>query len=71
MNKLLSDLQKKPVVPTGQVNGVMGVDFNDEEFSSTDEEDDACESYEQNYVSEEMQKYASIAAKEVPDIYFF
>lgn len=66
MNKLLSDLQKKPVVPTGQVNGVMGVDFNDEEFSSTDEEDDACESYEQNYVSEEMQKYASIAAKEEP-----
>ncbi|KAG5889433.1 hypothetical protein JTB14_032766 [Gonioctena quinquepunctata] len=57
MDKLLADYAKKPIVPTGQVNGVMGVD--EEEFSSTDEDDDVqLENYEQDYVKKEMNRYA-------------
>lgn len=67
MNKLLADYKRKPVVPTGQVNGAVGPNIN-EEFSSTDEEEDddvECDHYEQKYVSEEMQTYAAMAVNSV------
>ncbi|CAH1162791.1 unnamed protein product [Phaedon cochleariae] len=58
MNKLLADLAKKPIVPTGLVNGLLAPDMNDE-FSSTDEEEYEYENYEQDYVRKEMKKYAT------------
>lgn len=56
MNKLLEIYAKKPVVSVGQVNGAMG-DNIEEDFSSTDDDEDQAD-YEQEYVEEEMQRYA-------------
>ncbi|KAJ8936602.1 hypothetical protein NQ314_012217 [Rhamnusium bicolor] len=53
MNKLLSDYAKKPIVPSGVVNGVMGVNLDDD-YSSTESEDDEYEQYEQDYSTEDL-----------------
>ncbi|XP_074032862.1 tudor domain containing 9 protein spindle E isoform X2 [Leptinotarsa decemlineata] len=58
MNSLLAKLGKKITYPTGTVNGVMGVD--DEEFSSTDEDElEPSDTYEQEFVMQEMNRYAT------------
>ncbi|KAJ8973120.1 hypothetical protein NQ317_011048 [Molorchus minor] len=58
MNKLLQIYSKKITVPTGMVNGIMGVNVDDD-FSSTDSEDESqYEQYEQDFVKQEMKKYA-------------
>lgn len=59
MNKLLADYAKKPVVPVGQVNGSYCPqnDVN-EEFSSTDDEQEDYMNYEKDFVEEEMKRYA-------------
>lgn len=57
MNKLLEDYSRRPVVPVGKVNGVMGNDIF-EDFSSTDDEQEDHREYEKDFVEEEMKRYA-------------
>ncbi|CAG9856543.1 unnamed protein product [Phyllotreta striolata] len=65
MNELMNTYYKKTVVPIGEVYGVQGTDYTND-FSSSEEEDNCNygNTYEQNYVAEEMQKYAS-TSKEI------
>ncbi|XP_050500207.1 probable ATP-dependent RNA helicase spindle-E isoform X2 [Diabrotica virgifera virgifera] len=66
MNKLLENFHKIPVIPTGQVNGVVGISTEDD-YSSTDEsEEEEGEEYEQEYVAEEKKKYASFKVDQEP-----
>lgn len=60
MHKLLEDYSKRPVVPVGRINGAMKSDyFEDEDFSSTDDEqEDLITEYEQDFVEKEMKRYA-------------
>lgn len=68
MNKLLADYSKKPIVPTAVVNGAMGI-VEDEDYSSTDESDDEdFEQYEQEFVNEEMKKYARFNTEAKSDV---
>ncbi|XP_057664799.1 probable ATP-dependent RNA helicase spindle-E [Diorhabda carinulata] len=69
MNKLLADFKRKPVVPTGQVNGAVAPYIHDEfSTSDEDEEDEAdCENYEQKFVTDEMQAYAGMTVNPLPD----
>lgn len=60
MHKLLEDYSKKPVVPVGRINGALKSDcFEDDDFSSTDDDqDDLNTDYEQDFVEKEMKRYA-------------
>lgn len=62
MNKLLEDYSKKPIVPIGKVNGVMDTEIN-EEFSSTDDEQEDIREYERDFVEEEMKRYAQCSSQ--------
>lgn len=57
----MQDLQKKPTVPTGKVNGAIYTKY-DEVFSSTDESDDEID-YERDFVEAEMKKYATCMSR--------
>lgn len=61
MNTLMQIYDKKITVPTGAVNGVMRIN-SDDEYSTSESEDDGDNThYEQDFVKEEMGKYAQFS----------
>lgn len=61
MNALLQKMDKRPTYPVGLVNGKRAVArYSPEDFESSDEEEiDSNTPYEQEFVQEELKRYAA------------
>lgn len=65
MNQLLKEYSKKTVVPTGRVNGAIYKFSNNPQSEESDDSDmeDEDQSYEQDFVQNEMKKYSLVSDK--------
>lgn len=63
MNKLLKDYSKKTVIPTGKINGAISKYSENIQsiYSDSESEDEGRQQlYEQDFVKDELKKYAAV-----------